>query len=778
MDLTQTLVFAVALLVPAVASSGAVKERVKPVVVLKARPFSLQDVRLLEGPFLRSQELDHKYLLSLEPDRLLRNFRVNAGLPSTAQPLGGWEAPEVEVRGHFVGHYLSACSMMYASTGDSELKRRVDTVVAGLAECQKALGSGYLSAFPESYMERVEARKQVWAPWYTLHKIYAGLQDAYVHCGNRQALKMARAMAEWAARREAKLSDADFQAMLGNEHGGMNETLANLYALTGDKQDLALSQRFNHHAVMDPLSQGKDILTGLHANTQIPKFIGAAREYELTGESWLHDAATNFWNVVVHERSYVIGGHSDGEMFSPKERLSTAFGPSTTETCNTYNMLKLTRHLFQWEPKAEYADYMERALYNHILASQNDETGMMCYYVPLRSGSKKVFGGPLDAFWCCTGTGVENHAKHAESIYFHEGGSTLDVNLFIASELKWREKGLTLRQETRFPEEAATRLRLTCAEPTRLTLKLRHPFWCTAGYAIQVNGKDVPDASTPGSYATVTRTWKTGDLVEVSLPMTLREEGFKDNPRRFALLYGPIVLCAATDSAGTAPDIISEPSRVPSLLAPVAGRPLTFRIPTDLFGRPGDQTPNGSTLTPFYRMRDQHYVVYWDALTQEEWIAKAIRVQDELAQRRALDARTIDSVTIGDEKSERDHSFAGERISTGPLGDSTWRHAVDGGWFSYTLKVRPNTDQDLRLTFWGSDNGRTFDILVDGRKLLTQTLSGAHPNELFDETVPLPKELTADKQTITIRFQAPPTGFAGGLFGLRVVRRVVGLLGR
>jgi DUF1680 family protein len=442
---------------------------------IAVQPFGLEQVRLLPGPFRQAMELDRKYLRSLDPDRLLHNFRSNAGLASSAEPLGGWEAPTCELRGHFVGHYLSACALMYASTGDERLKERAEYVVAELAKCQKALGRGYLSAFPEEFIDRVENLKRVWAPWYTLHKILAGLIDLNEHCGSALALEVACKFADWVKTRTDTLNDERMQKMLGNEHGGMNEALANLYARTGEEKYLRLAQRFNHQAVIEPASRRQDRLTGLHANTQIPKFIGAARQYELTGEAALQTAATFFWDTVVRERSYVIGGHSDNEHFTPKERLSQSLGRNTAETCNTYNMVKLTQHLFCWDPRALYADYCERALYNHILASQNPETGMMCYYVPLRPGARKVYNTALASFWCCTGTGVENHARYGESIYFHDGGDKLYWNLFIASELDWKAKGVRLRQETNFPEAGCSRLVVTCGKPIVLSLHVRHP---------------------------------------------------------------------------------------------------------------------------------------------------------------------------------------------------------------------------------------------------------------------------------------------------------------
>ena len=632
-------------------------------VPLKVSAFPLRDVRLLDGPFKHAMELDRTYLLSLEPDRLLHTFRLNAGLRSSAEPLGGWEEPKCEVRGHFVGHYLTACALMYASTGDEQLKHKGDAVVAGMAECQAKLGNGYLSAYPEEFIDRVESLQRVWAPYYTLHKIYAGLMDMYVYCGNRQALDVCRHFADWVIARNGRLTDEQMQEMLGNEHGGMNETLANLYGLTGEEKYLNIALRFNHMAVIGPAAERRDELTGLHANTQIPKFVGTARLYELTGEDWLKTASTFFWDTVANERSYVIGGHSDGEHFSPKERLSQAFGPSTTETCNTYNMLKLTRHLFCLDPRAEYADYYERALYNHILASQNPKTGGMCYYVPLKSGSRKVYNGPLDCFWCCTGTGVENHAKYGDSIYFHND-KALYVNLFIASQLHWKDKGLTVRQETRYPDEAGTRLTLDCEQPVELALHIRHPFWAAEKFEARVNGQPQTFASRPGSYAVLSRQWKTGDTVEVTMPFSLRTEGFRDNPNRFAFLHGPIVLAAEVDVSKPLPDIVAGRDKVLDRIQPVEGKASTFTGPADMFRILGED--KGVILLPFYKVHDNRpYVVYWDSFTLDQWQAKQARYEAERAREESLEARTVDRVDPGEEQSERDHNLQGEQTGAG-----------------------------------------------------------------------------------------------------------------
>lgn len=779
----RTLARSAAILIPILAGlarEGSAGEgarlAVRPVIPMKALPFPLEAVRLLPGPFERAMELNRRYLLSLDPDRLLRNFRVNAGLPSQAAPYGGWEEPTCELRGHSVGHCLSACALMYASTGDERLKEKGSRLVEGLAECQRKIGTGYLSAYPEEFIDRVEALARVWAPYYTLHKIYAGLIDMYVHCGDEQALEVSKRFGDWVIARNARLTDERMQAMLGNEHGGMNEALANLYAATGERKYLEIAQRFNHREVISPASSGEDRLTGLHANTQIPKFIGAARQYELTGEEWLKAASINFWEAVVKDRSYVIGGHSDGEHFSPKERLSEALGPSTTETCNTYNMLKLTRHLFTWDPRAEYADYYERALYNHILSSQNPEDGMMCYYVPLRSGSRKTYSSPDRSFWCCTGTGMENHAKYGDSIYFHDGEREIYVNLSIASVVAWKEKGVVLRQETSFPEESSTRLIFDCDAPVSLALCIRHPHWAVKGIRISVNGATVDPQSAPGSYAALSRTWKKGDVVQVEMPMTLRTEGFRDNPRRFAFLHGPLVLCAEVGQKGPFPAAVADGGDILAAIKPIPGSPSMFTGSPASFRTLGGGASRGIALEPFYRMHGgRHYMVYFDLYTQAQWKAREEENAAEQARLRELDARTVDRIVPGDEQSEREHKLQGERTAAGEFGGRMWRHATDGGWFSYEVRVAPDLPQELRVTYWGSDAGnRVFDVLLDGARIATQRLQNNRPNAFYDEIYAIPTDLARGKERTTIKFQAHPGAWAGGVFGVRVLKAATG----
>lgn len=750
----------------------------------KAHPFPLAAVRLLDSPFKDAQDRDAKYLLDLDPDRLLHNFRVNARLPSAAEPLGGWEAPKCELHGHFVGHYLSACSLMYASTGDARFKDRANQIVAAFAECQKALGpSGYLSAFPETFFDRVENGERVWTTYYTLHKIHAGLLDSYEHCGNTQALDVARRLGDWAKARTDRLDDARMETMLRVEHGGMIDCLANLYDATGDPRHLATAKRFYHHAVLDPLARGEDRLAGLHANTQFPKIIGLARLYELTGEPTYRRTAEFFWDRVVNHHSYALGGNSDHEHFGPPGTLSERVSPTTAESCNTYNMLKLTRHLFAWDASPARAEYYERALYNHILATQDPDTGMMAYHIPVHGGWFLPYNTPNDSFWCCTGTGVENHAKYGDSIYWR-APDALFVNLFIPSILTWKEKGITLAQRTRFPDAETSTFDWTCEKPVTMELLLRCPAWLASPATVSVNGEPINHGGTPGAYAAIRREWKTGDRVEIRLPMSPRLEPMPDNPCRAAIFHGPILLAGELGTEGIAPpmpyaksqkDFFSRPpppqpvlvtgDRPPSdWLAPVATRPLTYT--TRGVGRPRD-----ITLTPFYRLHHQRYSLYWDLMTEADWEKQKADIAAAQRRERDLTARAIDCIPIGTFEVERNHNLQGERTSIGHFRGRAWRHATDGGWFSYELKVPAGGPAELHCTFWGSDKGkRTFDILADGYNLATVDLEESHPGQFFDVAYPIPAETTAGKKKITIRFQAHPGNLAGGVFDVRMLK--------
>lgn len=736
------------------------------------QPFPLQAVELLPSRFKHAMELDAQYLLSLDPDRLLAGFREEAGLKPKAPKYGGWES--TQVAGHTLGHYLSACSMMFADTQDERFRQRVNYIVDELEECQKAQGDGYVSAIPQGKAMFKELAKgnlepylHFWAPWYVIHKLLAGLLDAHLYCENRKALEIARKLADWVEETLKNLNDEQIQTMLSNEHGGMVESLAELYFRTKDERYLNLAKRFYHKAVMDPLLNGIDCLPGLHGNTQIPKVIGMARLYELAGDRRYRIIAEFFWDRVVHHHAYVVGGFTSGEVFGPPDRLNDRLTDTTAETCKTYNQLKLTKHLFSWRASCEKADYYERALYNHILASQNPNTGMLIYYLPLRPGAFKVYSTPFDSFWCCVGTGMENHARYGEFIYFHSEDG-LFLNLFIPSELHWKEKGLTLRLETKFPEEDNVRLFFTCAKPVELTLYLRCPSWLADLPEVRINGISSMVSGMPGSYLAIRRIWKTGDSLELRLPMRLHSEPLPDNPKRRAILYGPIVLAGdlgpQDEPEPIPPALVAEGRPLEEWLKPVAGKPLHFR--TQGVGRPNDYE-----LMPLYEVHGRRYTVYWDFLTSGEWEERERELKAEEKLRRDIEARTVDRVLIGDEESEKAHNLQGERTEWGSFANRRWRHATNGGWFSYELKVEGDKPVELAVTYWGSDTGaRVFDVLVEGVVIATQRLDMNKPGRFFDVVYTVPGELTRGKEKITVRFQAHPDCMAGGIFDLRSLR--------
>jgi len=751
------------------------------VIQFQAQPFDLKQIRLLEGPFKDAMERDRKYLYDLEADRLLHMFRVNAGLRSSAKPLGGWERPDCEVRGHTMGHYLSACALMYASTGDEKLKAKADTIVAELAKCQKALGeSGYLSAFPETWIDRVESFKRVWAPYYTLHKIYAGLLDMYMHCDNAQALEIARKMAAWNKGRLDKLDEAHMQRMLnGTEQGGMNDAFANLFGITRDAEYLAMSRRFNQNSYLEPLVRGEDRLKGQHVNSFIPNIIGTARQHELTGDPRDRKIAEYFWNQVVDHRSYCTGGTSLNEHWrSDPDQLADQLGDNTQETCCTYNMLKLTRHLFTWSGDVQYADYYERALYNSILSTQNPKTGMMMYFVPLATGRWKMFNLPNESFWCCTGTGMENHAKYGESIYFHKN-DTLFVNLFIASELSWSDKDVRIRQQTSFPEADNTTLIVETAKPARIDMRVRIPYWATQGVDAKVNGRQIETKTEPSSYLIVDRTWKSGDRLEIRLPMSLHTHPMPDDDTLMAFMYGPLVLAGRLGGSGLTEEtthtsqnwyrftqglasvqpLIVRSNDPGEWVKPVKGKPLTF------------QTVGQSeriTLVPYHRLFEQRYVIYWRVYKEGSEAHKNYLARER--ERKALQARTVDRIEIGNGPSEKGHNLQGHNTESGQHEGRMWRHATNAGWFSYTLKVLPEQSMILRCCYWGSDLGRTFDVLVEGQKITTVTLDENVPGKFFYEEHSIPPALTHGKRKVTVRFQAHAGSMAGGVFGCAVLK--------
>jgi DUF1680 family protein len=604
-------------------------------VAPKVQPFPMAQVRLLPGPFLEIAEWNRGYMNRLAADRLLHNFRLTAGIESLAEPFGGWEmyvkplAPgetrrnsDGELRGHFTGHFLSASAQLYASMGDKEAKSKGDYMVAELAKCQQKLkAGGYLSAFPTEWFDRLDARKPVWAPFYTIHKIMAGMFDMYTLAGNKQALEVLEGMSNWAGEWTASKSEEHMQDILNTEYGGMNDILYKLTAATGNDRWAKAGDRFTKKWFFNPLAMRRDMLTGLHVNTHIPQVIGAAKRYEISGDMRFHDVADYFWYEVTTARSYVTEGTSNGEGWLAQPRMMAAElkrSVATAECCCSYNMLKLTRHLYGWKGEPGYFDYYERALFNHRLGTIQPKTGYTQYYLSLTPGAWKTFNTEDRSFWCCTGSGVEEYSKLNDSIYWRDDEGVL-VNLFIPSELNWEEKGFKLRQETKFPEQPGTTITVTAAKPATMAMKLRIPAW-TKGASVKVNGRAIDVTPTPGSYLTLTRAWKAGDRVEMSMPMHLSVEAMPDDPKTQAFLYGPIVLAGDLGAEGLTDSMIVGPNsprpqrlplEVPTFKASGADpaswikpgdAPLTFRTS----GQSRDVT-----LVPLNSLSGKRYSVYW-----------------------------------------------------------------------------------------------------------------------------------------------------------------------
>jgi DUF1680 family protein len=566
-------------------------------------PFPLTQVTLLAGPFLANMNRTLSYLSFVDPDRLLHTFRLNVGLASSAQPVGGWEGPDVELRGHTTGHLLTALAQAYANTGTAAFKTKGDYIVGVLAGCQArantaGFNTGFLSAWPESMIDRVETQQSVWAPYYTLHKIMAGLLDMYLLTGNTQALDVLSRKAAWVKFRTDRLSATQIQNMLRTEFGGMNEVLTNLFAVSGNPDHLTVARRFDHAQIFDPLAANQDRLAGFHANTQIPKIIGAIREYHQTGIDRYRQIAVNFWDIVTAHHSYAIGGNSNGEFFQQPDQIASQLSDSTCETCNTYNMLKLTRQLFFTNPsRVDYLDYFERGLYNQILGQQNPNSthGFVAYYQPMRAGGIKTYSNDYDNFTCDHGSGMESHTKYAESIYFF-AGETLYVNLFIPSVLNWSSRGISVRQETSFPDQPSTRLTVTGSG--HLALKIRVPSWARTGTQVRLNGVVQNVTATPNTFLTLDRNWTSGDVVDVAVSPSLVVEPTPDNAAVQSVKYGGIVLAG---EYGTN-NLSAMPSLDTASLRPDPATPLRFT---------GTASTGAVSLIPFFRMHGQRYTVYW-----------------------------------------------------------------------------------------------------------------------------------------------------------------------
>lgn len=755
----------------------------------------MNNVKLLDGMFKQSQDKGKEYLLYLDLDRLIAPCYEAAGQKPKKPRYGGWEAKEIA--GHSIGHWLSAASSMYAATGDIELKNRLEYAIDELSFVQSFDSSGYVSGFSRDCFDQVFSGEfhvehfslgGSWVPWYSIHKIYAGLIDTYTLTGNEKALQVVVKLADWAKNGLANLNDDLFQKMLICEHGGMNEAMADLYRITGNNDYLELAKRFCHKAILDPLSKGIDDLEGKHANTQIPKVIGAAKLYNLTGDIYYRNIAEFFWNKVVQDRSYVIGGNSINEHFGPEH--SEKLGKTTTETCNTYNMLKLTELIYQWEHRTEYIDFYEKALYNHILASQDPDSGMKTYFVSTEPGHFKVYCTPDDSFWCCTGTGMENPARYTRNIYYQEGDQ-LYVNLFISSQIELQNKKVILKQETSFPTGECTKLTFIQANGIKMDLHIRIPYWLVGEMEVTVNGKPVK-AQIANNYLVITRQWQTGDIVEIRLPMNLHLYISMDDPQKQAIMYGPIVLAGALGTENfPETDIVADHQalnnfeliEVPVLVTNKKDvnkwvnridSKLVFE--TESVGQPGSLKLK---LIPFYELHHQRYTVYWKIMSDKEY---QLYLEKKRKEQESLNKLTADVVSPNEQQPEIDHCIQSRNSFSGYLNvvHRGWRDARgEEGFFSYQMKIDPERSNFLAVKYFGNDNNifidgieyeRNFDILVDDIVIANQKLKNNQPSEgLFDVFYEIPKSLTQGKQKVTVKFKSYEETIAGGVYEVKII---------
>ncbi|MGE5394817.1 MAG: beta-L-arabinofuranosidase domain-containing protein [Candidatus Saccharibacteria bacterium] len=762
--------------------------------------FPLHDVQLLDGPFKKARDLNLQTLLKYDVDRLLAPYRKEAGLPEKAKCYPNWDGLD----GHVGGHYLSAMAINYAATGNAECKRRMDHMIFELKACQDAnalkypdWGVGYVGGIPNSAglwpkikNGEVGVIWKYWAPYYNIHKMFAGLRDAWLYTGNQQAKAIFLHFCDWAIAITSNLSDAQVEEMLGNEHGGMNEVLADAYQISGDKKYLEGARRYSHKMFLEPLSKGIDNLDNKHANTQIPKFIGFARIAELGGDTQYAKAGAFFWETVTRNRSLAFGGNSRREHFPAKEScidfINVNDGP---ESCNSYNMLKLTEDLFRAHPLAQYADYYERTVYNHILSTQHPEHGGYVYFTPARPRHYRVYSAPNEAMWCCVGTGMENHGKYNQFIYTYTKDS-LFLNLFIASELNWKEKGIKIRQETLFPDEEKTKLTITDGS-SHFKLMIRYPVWVSKGaLKITVNGKDQSISSDPSSYVGIERKWEKGDVVQISLPMHTSIERLPNVAEYVAIMHGPVLLGAKTgteDLKGLIADdsrwgqyaggeylpvdkapilIVDDIQSIGDKLIPVKDKPLNYKLNVNM-GNPADLT-----LEPFYKIHDARYMMYWLALSSSGYKAYTDSLANMEKEKLALENRTIDQVAAGEQQPEVDHAIQLEKSNKGNNLNEFFRDARDGGYFSYDLATKSVTNVSLQVRYWGAEWGtRKFDITIDDEKLITEDNTNKWNQSAFKEVVyPIPDSMVKGKSHIRVKFQALPGNTAGAVYHIRLIK--------
>jgi len=757
--------------------------------------FRLQEVQLLPGIFKDAETTDLNYMLAMVPDRLLAPYLREAGLTPKAPSYTNWENTGLD--GHMGGHYLSALATMYASNGNKEVLVRLNYMISELKRCQDANGNGYIGGVPGSKQlwaavmsGDIEAINKKWVPLYNIHKTYAGIRDAYLYTGNETARVMLIKFSDWFVQLSTSLSPQKMQQMLQIEQGGINEVLADVYFLTNDRKYLKAAYSFSHQAILDPLEKGEDKLNNLHANTQIPKVIGFKRIADVNGDSSYNKAAQFFWQTVVDHRTVAIGGNSVREHFNPSDDFSSMINSEQgPETCNSYNMLKLTKALFLSDPKISYLDYYERALYNHILSTERPGDGGFVYFTPMRPGHYRVYSQPQTSMWCCVGSGMENHAKYAEMIYAHDQNNVY-VNLFIPSKLSWKQKGLVITQHTNFPEEEKTSLTISEVKPGSVfAIHVRYPSWVKAGsLKLMVNGLEFKTNAQPSSYAVIKRAWKKGDVVTVSLPMQTKTELLPDGSNYEAVVHGPIVMAAeigkedmsgllADDSrmghvaAGKLyplqhmPMFVSNSNDDASFIRPVAGEPLTFTAAAIVY--PGKY--QSLKLIPFYKIHDARYVVYWEKETPQSIARIAQKLAAAEAASAGLAAITLDIVTAGEQQPESDHFIENENSAAGVSRDRHWRNAT--GWFSYKMTNKNKEAASLRITYLDGGKDKQFSILVNDQLIAKVETDDRHGADFYTIDYPVSEAITKADGQLTIKFLAAEGSTTANIYEVRLIKK-------
>lgn len=791
---TKKLILVVALLMFGRANSEAQDK-------LYADKFPIGDVTLLDGPLKQARDLNIQTLLQYDCDRLLAPYRKEAGLTPKAKTYPNWDGLD----GHVGGHYLTAMALN-AATGDEECRQRMEYMISELEECAEAYnrnhpewGKGYVGGFPGSAKLWSTFKKGdfgtyfgSWAPFYNLHKMYAGLRDVWLYCGNEKAKSLFLGFCDWAIDLTADLSDEQMEHMLGNEHGGMNEVLADAYAITKDEKYLECAKRFSHKRLFTPMSQRQDCLDNMHANTQVPKVIGFERISELSGNEIYHTASAYFWDVVTGRRSLAFGGNSRREHF-PSNDACTDFindidGP---ESCNTNNMLKLTENLHRRNPEARFADYYELATFNHILSTQHPEHGGYVYFTPARPRHYRNYSAPNEAMWCCVGTGMENHGKYGQFIYSKKGDA-LYVNLFVASELNWKEKGIKVRQETDFPYSESSKITLTEGKG-KFTMLVRYPGWVKPGeFSVKVNGEQIPLISGPSSYVAIDRKWKKNDVIELTFPMHNSVKYLPNVPQYIALMHGPIMLGMKTGTEDMA-HLIADDSRfgqyasgkklstdqapilinndiesIANQLQPIPGKPLHFTLTTRM------ENPIHNELQPFFEIHDSRYMMYWLALSENNYKGHLAQLAKAEQERQALEASTIDKVQPGEQQPETDHRMETDQSFTGNTNDCFWRDANNGHYFSYLMQTKGQENIALRLKYWGVGEWKSheFDIFVDDVLVKSVNNTGKYRiSEFKYEVYDIPAELLKGKTQVRVKFVAKPGKQIGEIYEVRLINK-------